>query len=80
MNELTGKKSVQTDAEVIRLGFCPTCHCSDSSVESTRKVNCSAVRIVKGKRCRVSVMKIIRYRKCEHCGTNFRTTEESSPC
>ncbi|HCS53047.1 MAG TPA: hypothetical protein DIW81_15880 [Planctomycetaceae bacterium] len=80
MNELTGKKINQCDEEVIRLGFCPTCHCSESTVKRTKKVQCSAVRNVHGQRARVSIMKIIRYRKCENCGNSFRTTEESSSC
>ena len=78
MNELSGKNMVPSDQEVVSLGFCPHCHCPDSTVKRTSKVHCSVMREIDGARRRVSVLKIIRYRKCVHCGKNFRTTEESS--
>lgn len=77
MNELSGQDNTLSDAEVITLGFCPHCHCSESTVTTTRKVHCSTIRGGRGARRRVRVMKILRYRKCSNCGKPFRTTEES---
>lgn len=78
MNELSGKKITESESDMIRIGFCPNCGCSDSKVERTKNADCSTIRVYSGEKRRVSVRKIIRYRRCEHCGKSFRTTEESS--
>lgn len=77
MDELSNKKIVLSDDEVIDLGFCPHCHCPDSRVNRTCKVNASSVRLIQGRKKRVSVIKIVRYRQCDLCSSSFRTVEVS---
>lgn len=80
MNELSNNKKAQplSDREVISLGFCPHCHCPDSSVSRTKKISHTITKRIGGERQQVSITKIIRYRRCDHCGENFRTKEEAT--
>lgn len=78
MDELSKKKEPEPDDDqLIAAGFCPHCLCPDSSVLTTRKVSYSKTRIRGDERERIPMLKIIRYRKCDHCGRNFRTQEKS---
>lgn len=78
MNELSGQTPERmTEADVIRLGFCPHCHCPESRVLKTRKLEATVSRLVRGRKVRATRMRIIRYRECAHCGAHFRTIEEA---
>lgn len=78
MNELSGVRKEITNADILQLGFCPHCHCSESSVENVRKISSSTLKKIHGQQTRVKVLKIVRYRRCDHCGQRFRTTETAS--
>jgi predicted nucleic-acid-binding Zn-ribbon protein len=78
MNELSGQNSQPlSDAEVLRLGWCPKCHCPESHVARTRKLELPEVRRTGGRTEKVTRIKVIRYRVCDACGANFRTTEQT---
>lgn len=76
-DELSNQQPGPDDDELVEAGFCPHCLCPDSTVLSTRRVRCSVIRTIDDERRRVPMLKIVRYRRCENCRRNFRTTEKS---
>ncbi len=77
MNELSGGNHGKplSDADVIRLGFCPECHGPDSRVRRTITITVPETKVVRGRPRTVKVEVKIRYRQCIDCGRNFRTKE-----